>query len=71
MAMQFSFKYCIDPKDYKSEEEYKAIAVWVPFGQSSNTGCQGLADSALRAQTYNKILGGGPMLVGEKLGYVE
>ena len=27
MAMQFSFKYCIDPKDHKSEEEYKAIAV--------------------------------------------
>ena len=27
MAMQFSFKYCIDPKDRKSEEEYKAIAV--------------------------------------------
>ena len=21
MAMQFSFQYCIDPKDYKSEEE--------------------------------------------------
>ena len=27
MAMQFSFKYCIDPKDQKSEEEIKAIAV--------------------------------------------
>ena len=27
MAMQFSFKYCIDPKDHKSEVEYKAIAV--------------------------------------------
>ena len=27
MAMQFSFKYCIDPKDHKSEEEIKAIAV--------------------------------------------
>ena len=27
MAMQFSFKYFIDPKDQKSEEEYKAIAV--------------------------------------------
>ena len=27
MAMQFSIKYCIDPKDHKSEEEYKAIAV--------------------------------------------
>ena len=25
MAMQFSFKYCIDPKDHKSEVEYKAI----------------------------------------------
>ena len=22
-----SFEYCIDPKDHKSEEEYKAIAV--------------------------------------------
>ena len=27
MAMQFSFEYCIDPKDQKSEEEIKAIAV--------------------------------------------
>ena len=27
MAMQFSFEYCIDPKDHKSEEEIKAIAV--------------------------------------------
>ena len=27
MAMQFSFKYCIDPKDHKSEEEIKSIAV--------------------------------------------
>ena len=27
MAMQFSFKYCIDPKDHKSEKEYKAIPV--------------------------------------------
>ena len=27
MAMQFSFKYCIDPKDHKSDEECKAIAV--------------------------------------------
>ena len=25
--MQFSFEYCIDTKDHKSEEEYKAIAV--------------------------------------------
>ena len=25
--MQFSFKYCIEPKDHKSEEEWKAIAV--------------------------------------------
>ena len=27
MAMQFLFKYCIDPKDHKSEEEIMAIAV--------------------------------------------
>ena len=27
MAMKFSFEYCIDPKDHKSEEEFKAIAV--------------------------------------------
>ena len=27
MAMQFSFEYCIDPKDHKSEEDIKAIAV--------------------------------------------
>ena len=25
MAMQFSFEYCIDPKEHKSEEEIKAI----------------------------------------------
>ena len=25
--MQFSFEYCIDPKDHKSAGEYKAIAV--------------------------------------------
>ena len=28
-AMQFSFEYCIDPKDHKSEEEIKAIEVEV------------------------------------------
>ena len=27
MAMQFSFEYCIDSKDHKSEEECKAIVV--------------------------------------------
>ena len=27
MAIQFSFEYWIDPKDHKSDEEYKAIAV--------------------------------------------
>ena len=27
MAMLFSFEYNIDPKDHKSEEKYKAIAV--------------------------------------------
>ena len=27
MAMQFSFKYCIVPKDHKSGEEIKAISV--------------------------------------------
>ena len=27
MGIQFSFEYCIDPKDHKSEEEIKAIAV--------------------------------------------
>ena len=27
MAMQFSFEYCIDPKDHKPEEEIKTIAV--------------------------------------------
>ena len=27
MTMQFSFKYCIDPKDPTSEEEIKVIAV--------------------------------------------
>ena len=36
MAMQFSFKYGIDPKDHNSEEEYKAIAVEGAIWQSSN-----------------------------------
>ena len=27
MAMQSSFEYCTDPKDHKSEEQIKAIAV--------------------------------------------
>ena len=27
MSLQFSFEYCKDPKDHKSEEEIKAIAV--------------------------------------------
>ena len=27
MAIQFAFEYCIDPKDHKSEDKYKAIAV--------------------------------------------
>ena len=27
MAMQFSFDYCIVPKDHESEEEIKAMAV--------------------------------------------
>ena len=27
MAMQFSFEYCIDPKDHKYEEEINVIAV--------------------------------------------
>ena len=27
MAIQFSFEHCIDPKDHKSEEDIKAIAV--------------------------------------------
>ena len=26
MAMQFSFEYCIDPKDHKSKEDIKVIA---------------------------------------------
>ena len=30
MAMEFSFEYCIDPKDHKSEEDYKVaeVAIW-------------------------------------------
>ena len=27
MAMKVSFKYCIDPKDHKSKDEYQTIAV--------------------------------------------
>ena len=45
MAMQLSFKYCIDPKDHKSEEEYMVIA---DVGAKALTGCRGLASSALQ-----------------------
>ena len=31
MDMQFSFDYCKDPKDHKSEEDIKAIAVEGPM----------------------------------------
>ena len=31
--MQFLFDYCIDLKDHKSEEDYKAIAVEVAIWQ--------------------------------------
>ena len=39
MAMQFSFEYCIDPKDHKSEEEIKAIAVEGAMRPKALTGC--------------------------------
>ena len=29
MAVQFSFKYCTEPKDHKSEEDIKASAVYL------------------------------------------
>ena len=29
MTIQFSFEYCIDPKDHKSKEEIKVIAAEV------------------------------------------
>ena len=48
MAMQFSFKYCIDSKDHKSEEECKAIAVEGPIWPKALTRYQGLAGSALQ-----------------------
>ena len=41
MAMQFSFEYCIDPKDHKSEEVYKAEiegAIWPKLYQMPRTG---------------------------------
>ena len=40
MAMQFSFEYCIDPKDHKSEEEIKAIAVEGAMRPKALTGCK-------------------------------
>ena len=48
MAMQFSFEYCIDPKDHKSEEEYKAIAVEGCNLVKALSGCQLLTGSALQ-----------------------
>ena len=49
MAMQFSFGFCIDPKNHKSEEEFKAIAVeGAMWPKKALTGWQGLAGSALQ-----------------------
>ena len=39
MAMQFSFEYCIDPKDHKSEEDIKAIVVEGAMRLKALTGC--------------------------------
>ena len=47
VAMQLSFKYCIDPKDHKSEEEFKAIAVEGAIWPKTLAGCQGLSGSPL------------------------
>ena len=46
--MYFTFEHYIDPKDHKSGEEYKAIAIEVPSGQNVLTGCQGPAGSTLQ-----------------------
>ena len=48
MTMQVSFKYCTDPKDQKSEEEYKAIAIEGAIWPKPLTGYQGLAGSAMQ-----------------------
>ena len=48
MAMQFLFDYCIDPKDHKSEEEYKAIAVEGAIWPKLKADAKGLAGSALQ-----------------------
>ena len=45
MAMQFSFEYCIDPKDHKSEVQGNCS--WRCHLAKALTGCQGLAGSAL------------------------
>ena len=47
MAMQLSLEYCIDPKDHKSEEEYKAVALKGAIYQSSHQMLR-LAGSALQ-----------------------
>ena len=37
MAMQFSFEYCIDLKDHKSEEDIKKLQLRVPSAQKALT----------------------------------
>ena len=47
--MSFSFKYGMDSKDHKSEEDIKAkIAVEGAIYAKALTGCQGLAGSDLQ-----------------------
>ena len=48
MAMQFSFEYFINPKNHKSGEEIKAIAVEGAIWPTALTICQGLTGSALQ-----------------------
>ena len=52
MAMHYSFKYCIDPKVPKTEEDIKAIAVEVGEGQSHYRMMK-LAGSDLKMEEYN------------------
>ena len=50
MAIQFSFKYCIDPKVHKTEEDIKAIAVGGAIKAKAPIGWQGLAGSDLQGR---------------------
>ena len=53
MALLFSFEYCIDPKDDKSEEQYKTIAVEGAICPKLYTDAKDLLVQPCKTQEYH------------------